>query len=314
MTRLPKSVFYLLVIVVGTLFLMMIYNRLFIDHDIVNVLEGVSWPSSFSQVFLLFIVVVLAFFNVLLESYKWHNLIAWGNNLNIWISIKSILVGFFYGTITPFQLGDYPGRLTYIDQSLRSTALSATWVSSVTQNICNVTVGIIGIMLLSAKVDFIDIHNSLTVLIGALTIIFSIVTLFSIDKITRWASRLKFLERFDIQEVHFSGLMISKNLLLSLLRYATYVVQYYLLLCFWGLEMSMLDGFMAIASIYLLQSLIIVPASISLLARGGIALFIFSFWEFNPALILLTSLSLWLINLVIPALLGFILIVSTSKK
>ena len=314
MTRLPKSVFYLLVIVVGTLFLMMIYNRLFIDHDIVNVLEGVSWPSSFSQVFLLFIVAVLAFFNVLLESYKWHNLIAWGNNLNIWISIKSILVGFFYGTITPFQLGDYPGRLTYIDQSLRSTALSATWVCSITQNVCNVVVGIIGILILSTKVDLIELNNYLIILLGSLTIILSLIALFSIDKITGWVSRLSILKRFDIQEVQFSGRLISNNLLLSLSRYATYVVQYYLLLCFWGLEISMLDGFSAIASIYLLQSLIIVPASISLLARGGIALFIFSFWEFNPALILLTSLSLWIINLVIPALLGFILIVTTSKK
>jgi hypothetical protein len=79
------------------------------------------------------------------------------------------------------------------------------------------------------------------------------------------------------------------------------------LLYFFGFEAPVGSAILAILIIYLLQTGIPLPPSTGLLARGNIALFIFGFlgaMETNATAVLAATFSLWIINVVLPAVLG----------
>ncbi len=87
-------------------------------------------------------------------------------------------------------------------------------------------------------------------------------------------------------------------------RYAVYTLQYLLLLYFFGIETGFAAGLAGIASIYLLQTVVPLPALAGLAVRGGLAVFMWSYFGANTIASLAASFVLWIINLILPALLG----------
>jgi len=63
-----------------------------------------------------------------------------------------------------------------------------------------------------------------------------------------------------------------------------------------------------VAIVYLIQSSLPLPAMLSLLARGEIAILVFSMFNVNEISILATTFGLWIINLLLPAFFGLILL------
>ena len=102
----------------------------------------------------------------------------------------------------------------------------------------------------------------------------------------------------------------------AFLRYLTYSVQYWLLLQFFGIEVSVLEAFAAIATIFLIQTGIPLPLVGAFLARAEIALFIWGYFEASEISILAATFGLFIINLALPALLGalFIVIINVQKS
>jgi len=106
--------------------------------------------------------------------------------------------------------------------------------------------------------------------------------------------------------------ILKRVLTLSHLRYLIYCTQYVLILDFLGLELSLLAAFSGVAVIYLLQSGIPLPAMLSVVARGELAIVIWSLFTANVGGILVATFGLWVINLVFPALLGLLIILNVN--
>jgi hypothetical protein len=105
-------------------------------------------------------------------------------------------------------------------------------------------------------------------------------------------------------------------LLLSAFRYLVFTTQYYLLLRFWGIKVHFVDAFELIAVVYLLTTLIPSVALTELGIRGSVAIWVFRIYQplsgmvpqvFNAS-VLSASVTLWLINIGIPATVGAFLI------
>src|SRR5690606_32769312 len=103
-----------------------------------------------------------------------------------------------------------------------------------------------------------------------------------------------------------------KILLLSSLRYMVYLLQYVLIMMSLGVELSFFELASCIALIYILQSGIPLPPLISFLGRTEIAVLVWSRFFVSPSLALIASVLLWSINLVIPAITGYIIILSNK--
>ena len=109
---------------------------------------------------------------------------------------------------------------------------------------------------------------------------------------------------------------LLRTLLWAFIRYIIYTAQYVLILRFFGINVEILRGVSSIATIYLLQTAIPLPPVVGLLARGEVALKIWGNTGDNDLSILAATFSLWVINLIIPALIGlvFILQLNFSKS
>jgi hypothetical protein len=84
---------------------------------------------------------------------------------------------------------------------------------------------------------------------------------------------------------------------------------------FFGIKVNLLEGFAGISSIFLIQTGVPLSAGLALLARGEIAVFVWSHFGANELSVLAATFGLFIINLILPALWGAIIIakINTSK-
>ena len=154
--------------------------------------------------------------------------------------------------------------------------------------------------------------------IGILFVSLMLFCFYNIDLIIPIVKRVPYahkLKRF-VKHVNvlrnYSSAMLSSALLYSFLRYATYTCQYFFMLQFFGINVSIVKGLSGIATIFLLQTSITLPPIWDLFARGQIALEIWGFSSENELGILASTFTLWVLNLIIPALIGAVFIIKIN--
>ena len=113
-----------------------------------------------------------------------------------------------------------------------------------------------------------------------------------------------------MREFHFAEL--ADILKWSLLRYSIYTVQYLFILRFYQVNIDIKDSLSAICAIFLLQTGVPLPPVIGLVARGNVAIQIWGLFHADPLSVLASTFTLWVINLILPSLMGVILILNTN--
>ena len=255
--------------------------------------------------------------NWLIESVKWRMLILPWKNLTKIDAMKAIYAGISVGLVTPARIGEYGGRLLLIDGEDRIKSIPATLISSIAQNISNIIGGYIGALIFCCCYfsfnRFVYIAGSI---LGLLVIImlcalFFNITKLKLDGLNRWWWG-KLLNKQAHVISQYDRPILKRVLTLSYLRYLIYCTQYVLILDFLGLELSLLAAFSGVAVIYLFQSGIPLPPMLSVIARGELAIVIWSLFTANVGGILVATFGLWVINLVFPALLGLLIILNVN--
>lgn len=254
-----------------------------------------------------------------LEARKWQVALSNAQQVSFGRSLKAIFSGTTLAFFTPNRMGEYLGRILYIDQGRRLQAVSLTIVCSMAQLLVTLVAGIPGVMFM--KSYFIHQHGPgagawINVLLTVTIIAAVVLTLFycrlpwlgsrmaNIPFLRRYAAFMRVLTRFDATKlVHI--------LSLSVLRYIVFVIQYYLLFRIFDVQMSWWQVLGAVSVVFLI--LAIMP-TIAVLTELGIrwkaSIELVQFFSSNLVGILAASLAIWIINLVIPALVGSLLILS----
>jgi len=109
-----------------------------------------------------------------------------------------------------------------------------------------------------------------------------------------------------VESVHAT--LLLQLLSLSLLRFFVFGIQYYLLFRLFGVELGWWQGFWATSVVFLVLAIIPTIALLEVVQRGTVALKVFGLLTSNELGIGLTTVTIWVINLVIPALIGSLLI------
>jgi hypothetical protein len=97
---------------------------------------------------------------------------------------------------------------------------------------------------------------------------------------------------------------LLKVLGIAMCRYLIYSCQYLFLLYGFGIEMNPILGLAGIATIFLVQSSVPLPPFMALVARGELAILLWSEYGANELAVLASTFALFIINLLVPALLG----------
>ena len=89
-------------------------------------------------------------------------------------------------------------------------------------------------------------------------------------------------------------------------------MQYIFILWFFGIDMSLFEGFSGVSSIYLIQSGIPLPPIVDVAARAELAYLIWGIYSENVLGILSATYGLWIINLILPSLLGLFYVIKMN--
>lgn len=297
------------------LFAWMIYQQLFQKNQITQVWSDFESRLSEGPVHLFILAVILMPLNWLLETMKWRLLLPQNDRPAFRQCVKAILGGITLSLLTPNRIGEYGGRVLFIERNIRWSGVVATIVGSYSQNLVSVLFGILGIFAIFMVPDqlTLDIQLIWFVLIAAGMIVLTTLY-FRLDLVYRLIKPINFPKFLSNAKKHlsliaeYSNWILSSALGLALVRYLVFSFQFLLLLVFFGVDVPPLWMWFGITVIYLFHTGVPLPPFVDIMARSEIALLLWQMYDPNELSVMSASLCIWIINLATPALIGLIAI------
>ncbi len=304
---------------IASLLLWAIYRQVFARENFTDLWQAFKLHFEYPDLIWLLVVVALAPVNIALEALKWRELIRGFSKLNFWRTFQAVLAGTTIAIFTPNRVGEYGGRVLFVEKGQGWKAVIATMVGSLSQLLALLSVGLLGAIYFSLK--FLDPEPYVVPVVAFLGVSFVgllFFTFFNIDLMVPLAKRIPHIDKIKKHLRHLTVLKhyhwkeLSGALGYAFLRYFTYSLQYYFLLQFYDIPAPFITGMAGVATIFLVQASVPLPPVMGLLARGEIALFVWGHFAESQVSILAATFSLFVINIAVPALLGLVFIVQVN--
>lgn len=263
----------------------------------------------------LILVVLLMPMNWLLESKRFQWLMSKFVSLTYIQSVEAILCGLSVASITPNRIGEYGGRIIALAPENNKYGLLATFAGSIAQNLTNLVFGMLGATYFLAH--YFQFNNAQLISTCIVVLIFTLILCilyYRLDLLARVVGKISFIPysrkiyRALEETQKLGGLLLSKVIFLSSLRYLVYLSQYVLMLYAFNIDIPLIAAISGVALIYLIQSGLPIPPLFGIVARGEIALLIWGVFVQDDMVILSVTLLLWIINLIVPSFIGLIIV------
>lgn len=268
---------------------------------------GDWWQTG--DVTFLYIGLAMVPINMLLEAKKWHLLAKSAQPLSFKQAFASFLAGIAISTVTPNRLGEYPGRIIYLKQKNTLRLIGVSLLGVTTQLLTLFIFGLIGLVYYNI------VHPGViekVVLICALFITLGIAIIFwSFERWEAMLERVTWLRRFRIYGQLLKRFSLKEQLTIlgiSMLRFSVYTAQYLILLYWMNITIPPLAGFCMAALFFWVMAIIPSIALAELGERGQVSIYLFGYFTQNVIGILSATIIIWLINLMIPAIIGSFLL------
>ena len=289
-----------------------------------------NWQQSLRQIqqafdgtsaWKLAVVLGLMLVNWGLEARKWQMIISRLQQLS-WIQcLRATFTGTTLAFFTPNRMGEYMGRVLYVEEGKRIQAISLTIVGSLGQLLITLLLGISGLVYIRAELIQKGAEPASVVFwlngvlyITLLATCFLTLLYFRISWLIRWIEKIPRIEKY-VRHIrvldNFNVTMLLRILSLSAGRYLVFVLQYFILFDVFKVQLNGWQVFWSVSVVFLVLAIIPTIALITELGvRWKTSVEVVQLFSVNVVGILATSLAIWIINLVIPALIGSLLILS----
>lgn len=265
----------------------------------------------------LFFVLVLMPINWGLEAYKWRYLLRFFQKMSFGQSFMATLAGLGVSIWIPLRMGEYLGRMVYLKPKKRIKGVIATIAGNFTQLSVTVFMGVqafsrYGKDLLPDYLQNIPLHFFMLVfVVGILVSLLSIQRIPAILPIQNWPKAI----RIGLKSLYFYAPSVLLTALgWSFLRYMVFGLQFFLALMAFGIDLSLWEATLYIPLIYFTQSFIPVMAIFELGIRVAVSIYFLSSFSGDDALILAAGTFIWLINIILPGLVGWLLLFFAKKE
>jgi hypothetical protein len=228
-------------------------------------------------------------------------------------SFSGVLTGISVSFFIPNRAGEFVGRVLYVDNADKIKASLVTILASIGQLVVTLAVGCLFMIVylrdeIASSWLYIPLAAIMFLLSAGLVFIF-IYFPYLTERFASLSLLKKFSEYLSVLRLYKPKIFLSV-LLLSLLRYIVFIHQYYLLQKIFFPATPYFPVIGLISLIYFALAIIPTFALSELGVRSSVAIFYLSPIISNPVAITLATLSIWLINIVLPALIGAVLFLS----
>ena len=275
---------------------------------------------------LLILVFLLMFVNWGLESLKWKYLLSKIENISFIKAFKAIFCSATFNTFMPNRTGDFAGRIFFLKKANYWEGVFITAIGSFSQLLITVSAGLLSGLYFVSNFTLLQIYFSayslgITYISVIAVNILLFFLFFNISFLTMLLRRIPFFKATKLKiYTRIFSIYSAKNLLnvllLSLFRYIVFIFQFFVLLKIFNVQISFVDAFPILSLNFLIVTIIPTFALSELGVRGSVAFILFDYY-FNAHQIMYGQLAfaviaatttLWLINLIIPAIAGSLFI------
>jgi len=277
----------------------------------------------------LLFVVVLMFLNWGIEARKWQVLVRVIEKISFRKAFKAVFSGQALAINTPNRVGEYVGRVVYLDEGNRLKGIALTIVGSLSQTIITLVAGLAGMYLMKATVtdaikdiltstrliqrfpDFAPVAYEIIFYSVFAGVVVMLIVYYELSYLTRLFEKLPFVKRYSyliekLEDFHWKEL--TRILSLSFSRYVVFIVQFILLLQVFEVNIPFWEAAGLVSVFFLVLAVVPTITSVELGVRGYAAMELFGIVSANKLGIIATTAGIWVINLIIPALAGSIFI------
>ena len=299
-----------------------IYNQVKHQPDLKTSWIKIKQSLQSTEIWDLAIVIFLMIINWSIEALKWKISIQNVQPISFSRSFRAILSGVSFSVSTPNRIGEYLGRILYIEEGNRLRVISLTIVSSISQLIITLFAGSVGLFFIRKNIETGNTMQGLDsfwlqVLQYGVIIVLLILTgiYFRLSLLINLVDKLRNNNRYSwlvssLKDI--DATLLLKLLSLSAIRYVVFVVQYFLLFRLFEVNAGWWECFWAVSVIFLVLAIIPTFAIAELGLRGNVSLKLIGLFSTNSLGISLTTATIWIINLVLPAIAGSLLILSVK--
>ena len=265
------------------------------------------------------VVFLLMFVNWLIEAGKWKILITPLQKISLLRSFKAIMAGCSITMLTPNRIGEYGGRILFLEEASRLRAISLTILGSISQLVITMLMGTAGLFILRSGVftraeDFSSIPWLLSNTLLSLSLFVTVILLliyFRARLLTGIISKLGFMKKLvdhiAVMDV-LGGKQLLRILFLSFFRYMVFILQYMLLLEVMEVDIGFPVSFLLLSGFYLVMLIAPTIGFTELPVRATASVVLLKVFSSNIIGIQAAALGIWLINLVLPAIIGSVMI------
>jgi hypothetical protein len=295
-----------------------VYKDISAQKDLPEYLHYISNSIDITAFLLLLFVFALMLIQWMFEAAKWQLLLNQHIKLTIAKAMMMIFTGISFSIATPNRFGEFIGRILHLPKDLRLQATGYTFIGNFAQLLVTSVAGSIGLVFLCSN----PIHGNLAqyksfifglTVVSPILSILGLVVYFRAGLFFSWVSKIKFLFRWQDKLMQLSELSISlliKVLIWSVLRYAIFILQYWLIFSIIGLEVTLQQTATAVSVVLLVLSIIPTISLVELGLRWQISILVFAPVTANVFGLTMGVTLIWLLNMIIPAGIGSLMMLS----
>lgn len=314
---------YILAPLLGAWLFYSLYQQMKTQPNLGQSIDLIKDAPFGPQAWKFWLVILLVFVNWGIEAKKWKLLMKPVQAFSYFTAYRSVLTGLTLSLNTPNRIGEYAGRIIYVQEGSRIKAISLCIAGSISQLIITLLMGCAGLInllffqsLKQATVMGLSIYWLETLLFisgvaTAILILFFFRLAWLIRLVEKIPASQKFVKYIQVLE-EFHLKLLLRLLSLSFFRYLVFVIQYVLLLQVLDVDIQWTDALWIITILFWVLSIVPSFAIADLGIRGKFSTALLGLYSANTVGIIGTTFGIWFINLFIPALLGSILILSVK--
>ncbi|MBA2610373.1 MAG: flippase-like domain-containing protein [Bacteroidetes bacterium] len=242
-----------------------------------------------------------------IESYKWQLITAPVENISFKTANHSVYSGICLGNLAPGRATEFLAKIIFFKIENRPKITALHFINGMFQLCMTYLFGLTALVL--QLQEFKDGHLWLAYTTSAIAILVFGVFIFSLIKvdlilnfITKKINKQQVLENFKYS---FTAKKLIQLFGLSLIRYLVFSFQFVLLLYLFNPSNFNFSIFTGIALYYLVITTIPMISVLEGPIRAAIALIVFRDSGISDSAIALSSVLIWLINIIVPSIYGY---------
>lgn len=262
------------------------------------------------------VVVVLMFANWFLEVVKWRYLCRHIERISLWRATQSVFCGLTWAVFTPNRIGEYGGRVMFLQPRKRIFGVVAMGVGALAQLVLTSVAGSLSIAWFVNR--FFDLSPVGSIAIWLLAVFYAgffLILYFNVRWINNWMQRIGFLRKFHrFFEIltRYSRRELTTVFANSLARFVIFTSQYCILMLVIIPDIEILPMLLLIFILFFVQAALPTLDLFDFGVRSVTASYLYAHITDQDIAVMAIASCVWFINLILPAILGSVFVLKIN--